>query len=90
MSDAPTKPDYRSTVFLPKTDFPMKAGLPQKEPLILAKWQEEDLYGRTIEVALHNYLRPEAKFDSIEVLMAQMDQDAAEARRLLAAGAPLA
>ena len=49
-----------------------------------------DLYGRTIEVALHHYLRPEAKFDSIEVLMAQMDQDAAEARRLLAAGAPLA
>ena len=49
-----------------------------------------DLYGRTIEVALHHYLRPEAKFDSIEALMAQMDQDAAEARRLLAAGAPLA
>jgi isoleucyl-tRNA synthetase len=46
MSDAPTRPDYRSTVFLPKTDFPMKAGLPQKEPLILAKWQEEDLYGQ--------------------------------------------
>ena len=38
--------DYRSTVFLPKTDFPMKAGLPQKEPLILAKWQEGDLYGQ--------------------------------------------
>ena len=32
MSDAPDKPDYRYTVFLPKTDFPMKAGLPQKEP----------------------------------------------------------
>jgi isoleucyl-tRNA synthetase len=47
MSDAPTtKPDYRSTVFLPKTDFPMKAGLPQKEPVILAKWQEGDLYGQ--------------------------------------------
>jgi isoleucyl-tRNA synthetase len=46
MSDAPDKPDYRSTVFLPKTDFPMKAGLPQKEPLILAKWQEGDLYGQ--------------------------------------------
>ncbi|WP_077145187.1 isoleucine--tRNA ligase [Sphingopyxis sp. KK2] len=30
--------DYRDTVFLPKTDFPMKAGLPQKEPAILAKW----------------------------------------------------
>jgi isoleucyl-tRNA synthetase len=36
-------PDYRDTVFLPKTDFPMKAGLPQKEPLILAKWLEADL-----------------------------------------------
>ena len=38
--------DYRSTVFLPKTDFPMKAGLPQKEPGILARWQAEDLYGQ--------------------------------------------
>jgi len=38
--------DYRDTVFLPKTDFPMKAGLPQKEPQILAKWQEEDLHGQ--------------------------------------------
>ena len=36
--------DYRDTVFLPKTDFPMKAGLPQKEPGILARWQEHDLY----------------------------------------------
>ena len=35
MSDAPdTKPDYRSTVFLPRTDFPMKAGLPESEPWI--------------------------------------------------------
>jgi len=36
--------DYRDTVFLPKTDFPMKAGLPQKEPGILARWQAEGLY----------------------------------------------
>ncbi|WP_373474871.1 isoleucine--tRNA ligase [Sphingorhabdus sp.] len=36
--------DYRDTVFLPKTDFPMKAGLPQKEPVILARWQEQRLY----------------------------------------------
>ena len=35
MSD---RPDYRDTVFLPKTDFPMKAGLAQKEPAILARW----------------------------------------------------
>jgi len=36
--------DWRDTVFLPKTDFPMKAGLPAKEPGILARWQEEGLY----------------------------------------------
>jgi isoleucyl-tRNA synthetase len=36
--------DYRSTVFLPKTEFPMKAGLPQKEPGILARWLGDDLY----------------------------------------------
>ncbi|MFZ4382171.1 MAG: class I tRNA ligase family protein, partial [Sandarakinorhabdus sp.] len=41
-----TAPDYRSTVFLPKTDFPMKAGLPEREPQILAKWQAADLYAQ--------------------------------------------
>ncbi len=41
-----TLPDYRSTVFLPKTDFPMKAGLPEKEPVILAKWLGDGLYDR--------------------------------------------
>jgi len=46
MSD---KRDYRSTVFLPKTDFPMKAGLPAKEPGILARWQAEDIYAKTRE-----------------------------------------
>ncbi|HJP69582.1 MAG TPA: isoleucine--tRNA ligase [Sphingomicrobium sp.] len=46
MADAPetTKTDYRSTVFLPRTDFPMKAGLPQKEPAIAARWHSEGLY----------------------------------------------
>ena len=42
-----------------------------------------DLYGRTIEVALHHYLRPEMKFDSVGALKAQMDRDAEEARQLL-------
>ncbi|MGV1685153.1 isoleucine--tRNA ligase [Sphingopyxis sp. NJF-3] len=41
--------DYRDTVFLPKTDFPMKAGLPQKEPAILAKWLEQNLEGQIRE-----------------------------------------
>src|SRR5437764_126862 len=38
--------DYRDTVFLPKTEFPMKAGLAQKEPAILARWAAMDLYRR--------------------------------------------
>ncbi|WP_374524741.1 isoleucine--tRNA ligase [Sphingopyxis sp.] len=51
MTDTPTaeQRDYRDTVFLPKTDFPMKAGLPQKEPLILAKWLEGNLEGQIRE-----------------------------------------
>jgi isoleucyl-tRNA synthetase len=50
MTDAPdasTKArDYSQTLFLPKTDFPMRAGLPQKEPGLLARWQDIDLYGK--------------------------------------------
>lgn len=42
-----------------------------------------DLYGQEIEVALHHYLRPEAKFDSLEALTAQMEQDCLTARKLL-------
>ncbi|HXD12871.1 MAG TPA: class I tRNA ligase family protein, partial [Xanthobacteraceae bacterium] len=47
MTETPTKArDYSETLFLPKTDFPMRAGLPQKEPEILARWRKLDLYGR--------------------------------------------
>ncbi len=42
---------YRQTVFLPKTDFPMRAGLPQKEPEILAQWHKMDLYNKMRETA---------------------------------------
>jgi isoleucyl-tRNA synthetase len=45
-SDQNGAKDYRATLFLPQTDFPMKAGLPQAEPKWLAKWEAEDLYGR--------------------------------------------
>ena len=38
--------DYRDTIFLPQTDFPMRAGLPKKEPEIQKRWEEEDLYGQ--------------------------------------------
>ena len=43
-----------------------------------------DLYGRTIEVGLLHYIRPELKFDSMEALAARMKQDADEAKRLMA------
>jgi len=38
--------DYKSTLFLPTTSFPMKAGLPNKEPGILERWEKMDLFGR--------------------------------------------
>ncbi|HVV63928.1 MAG TPA: isoleucine--tRNA ligase [Rhizomicrobium sp.] len=38
--------DYRATLFLPQTEFPMKAGLPEAEPKWLARWEKMDLYGR--------------------------------------------
>lgn len=44
-----------------------------------------DLYGAHLSVALVDYLRPEAKFDSLEALVAQMDKDCARAREILAA-----
>ena len=44
MNDAETGRDYRETLFLPKTDFPMRAGLPKAEPEWLKKWEEEGLY----------------------------------------------
>jgi isoleucyl-tRNA synthetase len=46
----PSGRDYRETVFLPDTPFPMRAGLPQKEPEILAGWAVDDLYHRIRKV----------------------------------------
>ena len=43
--------DYRETVFLPKTDFPMRAGLAKREPEILKKWAQMDLFARQRESA---------------------------------------
>jgi isoleucyl-tRNA synthetase len=37
--------DWKSTLLLPKTEFPMKADLPKREPTRLARWHDEDLYG---------------------------------------------
>ncbi|MDA1089421.1 MAG: isoleucine--tRNA ligase [Proteobacteria bacterium] len=43
--------DYKDTVFLPKTDFPMKAGLPEREPETLKRWQAMNLQARHRAVA---------------------------------------
>ena len=40
---------YKETVFLPNTDFPMRGNLPEKEPDMIARWQELDLYKRLRE-----------------------------------------
>ena len=41
--------DYKSTLNLPKTDFPMQAHLPQREPEAFAAWEKEDLYGKLMQ-----------------------------------------
>ena len=44
--DEPPPRDYSHTLFLPKTGFKMRAGLPKSEPAILAQWDKADLYGQ--------------------------------------------
>jgi len=51
MTDTAEKIDYSKTLNLPQTDFPMRAGLPEKEPLAVRRWQEMDLYKRLREDA---------------------------------------
>ncbi|NPV21854.1 isoleucine--tRNA ligase [Bradyrhizobium aeschynomenes] len=54
MSEKPQKSDaadYSKTLYLPQTDFPMRAGLPQREPEILKYWNDIDLYGKLRETA---------------------------------------
>ena len=55
LADIP--PDYSKSLFLPRTDFPMRGGLPKKEPELLARWREIDLYRR-----LHEAGRGKPKF----------------------------
>ena len=48
-TDTKTAPDYKSTLNLPKTDFPMRAGLPQREPEWLERWEKIGVYDRLRE-----------------------------------------
>ena len=42
-------PDYKDTLNLPQTDFPMRAGLPKREPEWLARWERLGVYDRLRE-----------------------------------------
>ena len=41
--------DYNATINLPKTDFPMRAGLPKREPEMLARWEKIDVYNELMK-----------------------------------------
>ncbi len=52
MNDADTTTrDYRNTVFLPRTEFPMRGDLPKREPALLRRWRDMDLFRRLREAA---------------------------------------
>ncbi|MFX3674175.1 MAG: isoleucine--tRNA ligase [Paenisporosarcina sp.] len=41
--------EYKDTLLMPKTDFPMRGGLPTREPVIQEKWNDMDVYGKVLE-----------------------------------------
>ena len=43
--------DYSKTILLPRTDFPMKAQLPKREPVLLKRWSELDIYKKLRETS---------------------------------------
>ncbi|MBZ9959914.1 isoleucine--tRNA ligase [Mesorhizobium sp. BR1-1-14] len=51
MTDTAETIDYSKTLYLPQTDFPMRAGLPEKEPVLVKRWQEMDLYRKLREAS---------------------------------------
>src|ERR687897_2528270 len=51
MTDTSEKIDYSKTLYLPQTEFPMRAGLPEKEPLLVKRWQDMGMYKRLREDA---------------------------------------
>ncbi len=48
-ADTSASTDYSKSLYLPQTDFPMRAGLPKKEPELLSRWKEIDLFERLCE-----------------------------------------
>ena len=54
--------DYKNTLLLPKTEFPMRAELPKREPGFLAKWREEKIYDRIMTARKDAAANPETTF----------------------------
>ena len=67
--------DYNKTICLPKTDFPMRAGLPKREPEMLKGWEAMDLYH---ELVKKNEGKPRFSLDEVK--------SAVEAARMKRAG----
>ena len=57
--------EYKNTIITPKTDFPMKAGLPAREPGMLTSWEDQDLYNARSE---ERRVGTEAYFYSLGVI----------------------
>ncbi|MCX7567555.1 isoleucine--tRNA ligase [Sulfitobacter sp. F26169L] len=57
-ADTPQTPEYKSTLNLPKTDFPMRAGLPKREPAWLERWEQIGIYDRLREKAKTEARKP--------------------------------
>ena len=53
--------DYKSTLNLPKTDFSMQAGLPKREPEMLAHWEENKTYEKLMIIARRNQEKADAE-----------------------------
>lgn len=51
-------PEYKDTLNLPKTDFPMRAGLPKREPGWLDRWNQIDVYGKLRQKAADGSRQP--------------------------------
>jgi isoleucyl-tRNA synthetase len=54
--------DYKNTLLLPKTDFPMRAELPKREPETLQRWRDEDIYGQIMAARQAAAANPETTF----------------------------
>ncbi len=56
--------ELKDTLLMPKTDFPMRGNLPNKEPNFLKRWEEMDLY-RKVYAKNHFFDKPAAPFTGI-------------------------